>query len=97
MLDYGIVLGKPRGAFGQRKAEAQRTVEGVAGGREEAAVPHELRIERVVDHRRSPALIARTRAAGAHHPVTLDADGHRLRVPHARAGRMTTRARIVFV
>ena len=86
-----------RSPLRRREDETRGVVERISGRTPEPPVPHQLRVERIVDHHRRATLVARARAAGAHDSVVLDADGDRLRVAKAVGRRVAAGAGVVAV
>ena len=76
-------LRRQREAFWRRELEALPVVEGIAGERSEAGVPHQGWIEGCVDGQRRPPLIAGSRTVRADYQVVVNADGNGLRVAEA--------------
>ena len=95
MLEAGISCGESSGAFWIRENEAARVVEGITSDHAESTIPHELGIERRVDDRWGPALVAWSSAGLAHHIIAIHADGDGLRVSKGMVGRVTSSAGIV--
>jgi hypothetical protein len=83
--------------LGRWKLEAGAVVERVAGERGEARVPHQRGIQRRIDGKWRPALVARACPMGADDAVVVNADRYRLRITEAVRRRVATAACVVVV
>lgn len=72
-----------------------RVIKGIAGVGGEAAVPHQFRVEGVIDDERRAPLIAGALPARTDNVIVADANGNRLRVTEAVAGGVTPGATVV--
>src|SRR6187200_871073 len=90
------IVGRETGcAFRRWKQKALRVIEGITRDCAEATGPHQLWIKGGVDHRGSPALVARPLSARSNEIIVLDTDRHRLRIAEAIQRRVTTRAGVI--